>query len=273
MNTLRPWTRSWLICLLIVAGCGREAPAPPPAATSAPAAPTQPSVQPTLAAAPATPSAAIAAAVANPARPPADVERDADRKPAETLAFFDVKPGQTVLELVAGGGYFTELLSRTVGDTGRVIATREAPERIANGRLPNVTATADQDWGLPPNSADIAFTALNYHDLINLKVDRTKLLAGIFSALKPGGLFAVIDHAAEAGSGTRDVGTLHRVDQAAVVSEIEAAGFEFVASGDLLRNPNDTHTLAVFDPAIRGKTDCFVLKFRKPVASSTAGGA
>jgi len=271
-NNTRSWAKSSVIGLLLVAGCGREPAAPPPTATAAPAGPSQASVQPAPAARP-TPSPAIAAAVANPARPAADVARDADRKPAETLAFYDVKPGQIVLELVAGGGYFTELLSRTVGDTGHVVATREAPERIANGRLPNVTAAPDQDWGLAPDSADLAFTALNYHDLINLKVDRASLLANVFTALKPGGTFAVIDHSAAAGSGTRDVGTLHRVDEAVVVSEIEAAGFELVETSDLLRNPSDPRTLAVFDPAIRGKTDCFMLKFRKPTASGTAAGA
>src|SRR5262249_40508307 len=156
-----------------------------------------------------------------------------------------------------GGGYFTELLSRTVGPSGFVVATRVEPARIADNRLPNVTGVADNDWGLAPNSADLAFTALNYHDVINLKVDRGPLLANIFKILKPGGTFAVIDHSAEDGSGARDVGTLHRVDEQLVVSEVKAAGFELVGSSDLLRNPADKRTLAVFDPSIRGKTDCF----------------
>lgn len=213
-----------------------------------------------------TPSPAIAAAVANAARPAEDVARDADRKPAETLAFFDVKPGQVVFEFVAGGGYFTELLSRTVGDTGRVAASREDPKRIADGRLPNVTSVPDAEWGLAPDSVDLIFTALNYHDVVNLKVDRPPLLKNFMTILKPGGVFAVIDHSAEAGSGDRDVGTLHRIDEALVVSDIKAAGFELVGTSDLLRNPNDARTLKVFDPAIRGKTDQFVLKFRKPLA-------
>lgn len=213
-----------------------------------------------------TPSAAITAAVANPDRPADDVARDADRKPAATLAFFDVEPGEVIFEFVAGGGYFTELLSRTVGESGRVMATREAPERIANGRLPNVTAVADGNWGIAPGSVDLIFTALNYHDVVNLKVDRPPLLKNFMTILKPGGIFAVIDHSAEAGSGDRDVGTLHRIDEALVVSEIKAAGFELVGTSDLLRNPNDARTLKVFDPAIRGKTDQFVLKFRKPPA-------
>ena len=245
---------------VFLAACDRQPAAPPPS---------QPTPPPPAATAPAVgspASAAIAAAVANPARPAEDIARDADRKPAETLAFFDVKPGEVVFEFVAGGGYFTELLSRTVGDSGRVIASREDPKRIADGRLPNVTAVPDGEWGLAPNSVDLVFTALNYHDVVNLKVERPPLLKNFMTILKPGGIFAVIDHSAENGSGDRDVGTRHRIDEAFVVSEIKAAGFELVGSSDLLRNPNDARTLKVFDPAIRGKTDQFVLKFRKPVA-------
>ena len=252
---------------LWIAACDRQpATAPDQAAPATPAAPPIAATAPTPAAA-STPSPAIAAAVANPARPADDVARDADRKPAETLAFFDVKPGQTVFEFVAGGGYFTELLSYAVGDSGRVVASREEPKRIADGRLPNVTAVPDAEWGLAPDSVDLIFTALNYHDVVNLKVDRPALLKNFMTVLKPGGIFAVIDHSAEAGSGDRDVGTLHRIDEALVVSDIKAAGFELVGTSDLLRNPNDARTLKVFDPAIRGKTDCFVLKFRKPPAA------
>jgi predicted methyltransferase len=251
--------------VLVLAACERQPAAPPPGQA---APPTPAAVAPTPApAAESIAAAAIAAAVANPARPAEDVARDADRKPAETLAFFDVKPGEVVFEFVAGGGYFTELLSRTVGDTGRVVATREDPKRIADGRLPNVTSVPDTQWGLAPDSVDLIFTALNYHDVVNLKVERPPLLKNFMTILKPGGLFAVIDHSAEAGSGTRDVGTLHRIDEATVVSEVKAAGFELVGSSNLLRNPNDARTLAVFDPAIRGKTDVFVLKFRKPTAA------
>ncbi len=209
-------------------------------------------------------AASIAAAVADPNRPAEDVARDADRLPAQILTYFEVEPGDVVFELVAGGGYFTELLSRTVGDTGHVVATRLAPERLANGRLPNVTAADNQDWGLAPESVDLVFTALNYHDLINLKVDRVALLQGLLTILQSGGTFAVIDHAAAADSGARDVGTLHRVDESVVVDEITAAGFELVDTSALLRHPEDDHSLAVFDPAIRGKTDQFILNFRKP---------
>jgi predicted methyltransferase len=256
---------AFAVGIVTIGGCSKPS---EPAAPAAPAEPTAPSTTASPAA-PATAvsaTAAIAAAVADPARPQADVARDADRKPADTLTFYGVKPGDLVFEFVAGGGYFTEILSRVVGSTGRVVATRVAPERIADNRLPNVTAAADNDWGLAPDSVDLAFTALNYHDVINLKVDRGPLLANIYKILKPGGTFAVIDHSAEVGSGQRDVGTLHRVDEQLVISEVKAAGFELVGTSDLLRNPADKRTLAVFDPSIRGKTDCFVLKFRKPPA-------
>jgi predicted methyltransferase len=249
--------------LLVVAACDRQ-PAAPPAtdASATPAAQATPPAAKSSAASSAT--AAIAAAVANPARPADDVAHDADRKPTETLAFFEVKPGEVVFEFVAGSGYFTELLSRTVGDTGRVVATREDPKRIADKRLPNVTAAEDREWSLAPDSVDLIFTAQNYHDVVNLKVERPPLLRNFLTILKPGGIFAVIDHSAETDSADRDVGTLHRIDEAMVVSEIKAAGFELVDTSDLLRNPNDARSLAVFDPAIRGKTDQFVLKFRKP---------
>jgi predicted methyltransferase len=251
--------------LVTIAACGKSS--EPPASTAANPPPSAAPAMPAVKAVPVADPAAIAAAVADSGRPQADVARDADRKPAETLTFYGLKPGDLVFEFVAGGGYFTEILSRVVGPTGHVVATRVEPARIADDRLPNVTAVGDNDWGLASDSVDLAFTALNYHDVINLKVDRGPLLANIYKILKPGGTFAVVDHSAEAGWGARDVGTLHRVDEQLVVSEVKAAGFELVGTSDLLRNSADKRTLAVFDPSIRGKTDCFVLKFRKPSAA------
>jgi predicted methyltransferase len=263
-----------LACILagaLVSGCGQEKPdTGTPGATEEPVTTQVPAeIEPATVTTAAEPQAAavppaIAAAVANADRPAEDVARDADRLPALVLTYFDVHPGEVVFELVAGGGYYTELFSRTVGESGRVIATRLAPERLAGGRLPNVTAADDRDWGLAPDSVDLLFTSLNYHDLINLKVDRPALLQSMLTILKPGGTFGVIDHSAEAQSGTRDVGTLHRVDEAAVASEISAAGFELVDTSELLRHPDDDRTLPVFDSKIRGKTDQFILKFRKP---------
>jgi len=261
-----------LTCLLggvLLCGCGQDqSKTGTPAGTETPTTQVPAEVEPakvTTTAAPLSPvPEAIAAAVASPDRPADDVARDADRKPADVLTYFEVHPGEVVFELVAGGGFYTELFSRIVGESGRVVATRLAPERIADGRLPNVTSAPDRDWGLAPNSVDLAFTSLNYHDLINLKVDRPALLKDVLTVLKPGATFAVIDHSAADGSGVRDVGTLHRVDEAVVVSEITAAGFELVDTSALLRHPADDRTLPVFDPKIRGKTDQFILKFRKP---------
>jgi predicted methyltransferase len=208
---------------------------------------------------------ALASAVADPDRPAEDRARDEDRRPAEVLTFFGVEPGMTVLEFVAGGGYYTEILSRAVGYDGHVYATRLNEQRIADDRLPNVTAVADRGWDLEPDSVDMVFTALNYHDLFNIEdLDRRALLSEFYDALKPGGTFAVIDHAAEEGSGTRDTSTLHRIDEAVVVEDITAAGFELTDDSPVLRHRDDDRTQGVFAEGLRGKTDRFVLKFTKP---------
>jgi predicted methyltransferase len=132
--------------------------------------------------------------------------------------------------------------------------------------LPNVTAVEDREWGLAPGSVDLIFTALNYHDVVNLKADRPALLKNFMTILKTGRHLRG-DRPFRGKRFRRPrVGTLHRIDEAFVVSEVKAAGFELVGSSDLLRNPNDARTLKVFDPAIRGKTDQFVLKFRTPTA-------
>jgi len=217
-----------------------------------------------LSAAPAPATDPVAAAIADPARPPEDVARDAQRRPDLVLAFYEVTQGMTVVDFIAGGGYYTEFFSRVVGDAGRVYATRLAPERIADGRLPNVTAIGDGDWGLAPGSVDLVFTAQNYHDLVARNIDRQPILALILNVLKPGGTFAVSDHAAQDGSGARDANTLHRIDERLVRDEVTAAGFVFVADSDVLRHPADARQVHVISGGIRGETDQFVLKFRKP---------
>jgi predicted methyltransferase len=120
-----------------------------------------------------------------------------------------------------------------------------------------------------PEKLDIVWTSQNYHDLHDKffgPADVPAVNKAIYDALKPGGIYVVLDHAAEAGSGLRDTDTLHRIDEAAVKKEVEAAGFKLVAESNVLRNPADPHTAKVFDPAIRGRTDQFILKFRKPRA-------
>lgn len=227
----------------------------------------------TAVATPATLPAAIAAAVADPARAE-DAKVDERRHGGELVAFAGVKPGDKVLELLPGGGYFTRLFSKTVGADGKVYA--EMPTEIekvdrfkaVTDAYPNVVMLRDPAAApATPEPVDVAFTSQNYHDYPTPYLGNTDVAnvdRHIFSALKPGGTYIVIDHVAEAGSGTRDADTLHRIDPAFVRKQVEAAGFEFVGENDVLHNPADDHTLKVFDKAIRGHTDQFVYKFRKP---------
>jgi predicted methyltransferase len=223
----------------------------------------------------------ISAAVADSNRPDADKQRDANRKPAETLVFLGVKPGEKIGEIIPGGGYFTRLFSKAVGGKGHVFAL--VPERPANAPpdMPDLAArvkaiAADPNYSnvsvvvaplatlAAPEPVDLVFTAQNYHDLHNFPVDVVAFNKAIFASLKPGGLYVVLDHSAEAASGVRDTKTLHRIDADVVKKEVTAAGFEFVGGSDILMNSSDPRTAVVFDPAIRGKTDQFILKFRKP---------
>ena len=224
----------------------------------------------------------ITAAVADPARPDADRKRDIDRKPAESVAFAGLKRGQSVADLLPGGGYFTRIFSAVVGPSGHVYAVPpprrpDAPADrpdpaaatqaiAADAHYSNVTVLVQRltDLSLPA-PVDIAWTSRNYHDLHNIpNVDVVAIDKKIFEALKPGGTFIVLDHAAEKGSGFRDTSTLHRVDGEAVRKEVESAGFKFVGQSEILRNPNDPHTAKVFDSTVQDKTDQFILKFRKP---------
>ena len=219
----------------------------------------------------------IAAAVANPNRPAADTARDAAHKPAEVLAFAGVMPGETVLELIPGGGYFTRILSGAVGPTGHV--TEAVPLRggrdmsaASNGVAADTHFANVSEMAFTPDAiakagpVDLVWTSQNYHDmhLTVLKLDVVALDKQIYAALKPGGVFFIEDHAAKPGSGLTAPDTLHRIDEDVVKQEVESVGFKLVGESDILRNPADDHTLKVFDPAIRGHTDQFLLKFRKP---------
>ena len=230
----------------------------------------------------AAPPAYISAAVADPARPAADTQRDADRKPAAMLEFAGVKPGMTVADLIPGSGYFTRLFSAAVGAGGKVYAVStvkapdapaDAPDRsaavraiAADAHYSNVTVVPlDAKQFTLPAAADVVWTSQNYHDIHNIKdVDVAAFDKAVFAALKPGGVFIVLDHSAEAGSGFRDTGTLHRIDEEAVKKEVESAGFRLAGESEVLRNKDDPRTAKVFDPAIRGRTDQFILKFVKP---------
>jgi predicted methyltransferase len=217
----------------------------------------------------------IAAAVADTGRPAADTARDAARKPAEMLAFAGVKPGDTVLEVLPGGGYFTRLISKVVGPAGHVYAGapegkfREAAAAIAaDPAYPNVTVVGldpAATLALPP--LDLIWTSQNYHDLhlTRVHIDPVALDRLWLSKLKPGGVLVIIDHAALPGAPvTATADGLHRIDPAAARSEAEAAGFVFDGESQALRNPADPHTANVFDPSIRGNTDQFAFRFKKP---------
>lgn len=229
--------------------------------------------------------APIAAAVADPSRPTADTDRDAARKPAEMLAFAGVKSGEQIAELLPGGGYFTRLLSVTVGPKGHVYALGFPPRPAPAGssappmanpldvlakdaHYPNITvmtmAAINADPPTVP-TVDLVWTSDNYHDLHNVpNADIAAFNRHVFSVLKSGGVFIVIDHVAAAGHGTSDTSTLHRIDPEAVKTEVEAAGFKLAGSSDAAHNPDDPHTAGVRDSSIRGHTDEFALKFVKP---------
>jgi predicted methyltransferase len=214
----------------------------------------------------------FAAILADPIRTEADRARDSDRRPAELVAFAGVGPGDTVAELAPGGGYFTRILSGVVGPNGTVyaMAGRASPvlEELARAR-PNVVVTVAQPGTIPvPEPVDVVWTTLNYHDFKNQTVGAgdgaAAINAAAFAALKPGGTYLVVDHDTAPGAGASQTSTLHRIESALVRREVEAAGFELDAESDLLRHPADDHSLKVQETGIRGKTDQFVLKFRKP---------
>ncbi len=221
--------------------------------------------------------------LSNPNRRAADHERDAGRKPAEVLAFFAIEPGMTVLDLFSGGGYYSELLSYVVGPEGRVVAHSNAAylnfvgdefhERHADGRLANVEVlmAENNELELSADTFDAVTVILSYHDIYYAdpendwpKIDGPELLAQIYKGLKPGGVLGVVDHYAEAGSPRETGNSLHRIDLGIVISELETAGFVLDDKSQVLRNMDDDYSKIVFDPALRGKTDRFVFRFRKP---------
>lgn len=230
------------------------------------------------------PTAAIARAIASADRPEADREQDERRKPQAFLEFVGVAPGMHVLDAFSAGGYYTELLARVVGGSGRVIAYNNPPyarfaakgiaARYAGDRLPNVEqVTEDVDrLALEPDSLDAAIFVMSYHDLYWRPADGTwpptdplQLLATLYAALRPGAVVVVQDHVAEPGGDTATVvDKLHRIDPGVVRRDFERAGFVFDAASSLLAHPGDDHATLVFDPAIRGRTDQFVYRFRKP---------
>ena len=230
----------------------------------------------------AAPTPAQKAAVADKGRPEGDVKRDVDRKPAEMLEFAGVKPGDKVADFIPGGGYFTRLFAKTVGPKGKVFAVTNPPpaNAPANSNPPPILGiAADPQYGnitvvstgigsfKLPEPVDVFWTSQNYHDLYltRFNLDVPTVVKGIYDNIKPGGVFIVLDHAAKPGA---EVGptanTLHRIDPPAVRKVVEAAGFKYEGESKVLANPADDHTKGVFDPSLRGHTDQFVYKFRKP---------
>lgn len=224
---------------------------------------------------------AVETALADSSRPADHRTRDAARKPGELLAFAGIKPGDKVADFIMGGGYWTRILSPLVGAKGKVYSYQPAEfikfraaygeeQKAAVAGLANTVPLSDSLGAFAfPEPLDAIVTVQNYHDLhlsfapagfadtVNKK---------LYDSLKPGGVLLVVDHAANADPGFTAPDKLHRIDPAAARAEIEKAGFKFAGSLDLLRNPADPRTASVFDAAVKGKTDQFVLKFVKPKA-------
>lgn len=210
-----------------------------------------------------------------------DVALDARRHGPEIAAFAGVKSGDKVIDLIPGGGYWTRTFARIVGPSGHVYGIWPKPYAMESGSdvkryaaaagtpaFANVSASTQPATSLTaPEKVDLVFTSQNYHDYPDKfmgSIDPAVLNKAVFDALKPGGIYLIIDHAAAAGSGMRDTDTLHRIDPAIVKQQVVAAGFVFDGESKLLANAGDDHTKPVFDKSIRGHTDQFVYKFRKP---------
>ena len=225
-------------------------------------------------------------AVANNDRSRADRRRDKLRKPDRVLRFSGLQPGMTVVDLMGGGGYYAELMSYVVGPSGKVIlqnnklflqfSTEEMEKRLRRNRLPNVERLDSQfsDFQLPAD-VDLVFLGLSYHDIYIKRSDpvkttsREEFFPQVWDALKPGGRVLVIDHAAKPGTGIETTEALHRIAEDFAIADWQDAGFTFLGRLDILRNPDDDHTLRMREDAIRGKTDRFVLLFEKPAADGS----
>ncbi len=259
---------------LVLFGCSQEEPV---AGSTAPADETA-----AVSIGPVQPSAALVA-VNDPRRPDADRARDELRKPAEVLEFFGIQPGMSVLDLYSGGGYYTEILSYLVGDSGQVVAHNNQPYlqfskeelagRFTDGRLENVTRliAENNELELQPGSLDAVVMILSYHDIYFVdrpngwdRIDGPKLLSELYSGLKPGGVLGIVDHMAQPGAAAETGTSLHRLDPEIIKKEVISAGFALEAESPVLRNAADDGTRSAFDPEVRGHTDRVVLRFRKP---------
>ena len=213
---------------------------------------------------------AYASIVDNPIRTDQDRRMDASRHPAELLAFVQAKPGMQVLDVSTGGGYTSQLLALAVSPGGTLWAQAPKPGATVTKRLEDhpqanfILVARPFEDPVPENAPklDLVTLVLNYHDITYLPVDRAKMNARIFAALKPGGRYVVIDHSGRSGTGIAEGKTLHRIDEAVVRDEVRQAGFVLEAEGNFLRNPADPRTEPSGEPKV--PTDKFALRFVKP---------
>lgn len=219
----------------------------------------------------------VTAAIADPSRPKDDVKADILRDPADTIAFAGAKPGMKVAELFPGGGYYTRMLIDVVGPKGAVWGMEntgwkgavEADQKVV-GELKRTNLSID---GEPfgqfklPGKADLFWISQNYHDLHIAKygvVDMAAFNKAVFQALRPGGTYFILDHDATPGTTDAQISTLHRIPKADVIKEVTAAGFKLAGEGKFLERPGDDFSKTVFDPAVRGHTSQYALKFVRP---------
>ncbi len=224
-------------------------------------------------------------AAAQDQRTAADRERDERERPAEVLDFAGIAPGMQVADVFGGAGYYSELLWQKVGNAGKVLLVNNPPyaryarqgleARFAEGRLAAVEQreVPSEALGLDAGSLDAIVMVMAFHDLYWVApeegwpaIDADAFIAQLRDALKPGGVLLIVDHAAQPGTGAQGVGSLHRIDPAFVRDALERGGLLFEAELDVLRNPQDPMTDSVVAPAIRGRTDRFVHRYRKPAA-------
>jgi len=215
----------------------------------------------------------VARAVADRSRPKVDRDADAHRLPAQTIAFAGVAPGMAIGEFIPGEAYFTRLLSDVVGPKGKIYGieniswTNPAFDKMIMSERRNVFY---RSWKFGefelPEKIDLFWITQNYHDLhvACCRVDIAAFNRRVFDALKPGGIYLIVDQAANPGTTEAQITALHRIDEAQVISEVTAAGFKLVDESDALRHPRDDRTKNVFDVIVRGQTDEFMLKFQRP---------
>ena len=228
----------------------------------------------------------ITDAINSPDRPAADKALDAGRRPDQIMAFYGIKPGMKIADIFAGGGYMTELFARIAGSTGTVYS-QNGPfpeqfkkikntwnERLKEPALKNVVKVskpfdAPDLLPVPPDSLDAVIIHLNYHDMVGFKLNRENVNAAVFKALKPAGIYGIVDHSAQPGTNDTVTTTLHRIDENFLIKDVEKAGFRLSGASSALRHPEDDRTWIVFKH--RGQTDRFMLKFTK--ARAVAAGA